>query len=180
MRYNNGSEAAMQRSLNGLFQSLNSGQITWRRKLSINRLSVGELRIAPSGPELGQERDGCDSGHRENLCNLCVSSDQTLIWSGETLVISVRFRQKEVYSKCAGQLAVFVAGSRAGNSSVLDLCLFINMWVLDMPCTVCPTLVLSSGRAPRSLDERPSSYPNTHYHVSVWTLLLRRRRMTTS
>lgn len=126
MRYDNGSEAAMQRSLNWLFQSLNSGQITWLQKLSVNRLSVGELHSVSSSPELGQECEGCDSGHWENLCNLCVSSDQTLIWSGDTLVINVRFRWREVYSKCAGQLVVFVAGSRVLETSLFLICAFLS------------------------------------------------------
>lgn len=180
MRYNNGSEAAMQWSLNWLFQSLNSGQITWHQKLSVSRLSVGELHGVSSSPELGQECDGCDSGHWENLCNLCVSSDQTLIWSVETLVINVRFIWKEASSKCAGQLVCFWAGSHVLETSLFLICAFLS------------TCEFSTCRAPSVLHvSSPVEGPRIHWMSvhrliltsiisSVWTLLLRWRHMTTS
>lgn len=142
MHDNNGSEAATQLSLNWLFQSLNSGQITWQQKPL--RLSVGVPRGA-SG--LSRECDGCDfRPPGKPLQPLKTPLFASVIWSGRTLCKSSLCASKQMdegLPKMCQAVGVYSDGGVcAGNWSVLDLCLFINMWVLDMPSTVCPRLVL--------------------------------------
>lgn len=146
MHYNNGFEAVTQLCLNCLFLKLGFRS----DNLAAESCSIFQLACCTvhHGVQSSAECDGCDLGRRENLCIRLkrLSFDQGEHYASYHCVLQNRW--KVVYPKCARQLVFIVATACVLETSLFLICaFFINMWVLDMPSTVCPRLVISSRRA---------------------------------
>lgn len=158
VHYNDGSEAAAQLSLNWLFQSLNSGQITWQQKGL--HLSVGVLHGVSSSPELSQETWWM--WFKPPWKTSATAKNASVMWSGETLC---------KLSMCALQM----------EGGLPKMCQAVGGYVMFLICAFRSMCEFSTCRAPSVLDSSFPSWRDTPLpSFCVWTPLPRRQRMTTS
>ena len=179
-----------------LSKSLVSGPITWQQKL---HLSVGVLVQLLIESRAQPECNGCVSGHRENLCirserrPSCLSLDQGEHYASCRRVLQNRW--KMVYPKCARQLVFIVAMTRVLETGLFLICAFLSTCEFSTCRALSvPDLFFPVDGQQQHRTQGPDSPAFIHWmshsfhslvltpclHLCVWTLLLRRQRMTTS